>query len=93
MTPLTSPLRTTNVTSGASNPGSVNSGSQDTAAATAQTDLGMLHHGTHHAFEQEDEPMIRAVRSRMHSNGQFAQRSALQSIDEAAVRGPQVLKR
>jgi len=53
----------------------------------------MLHHGTHHAFEQEDEPMIRAVRSRMHSNDQFAQRSALQSIDEAAVRGPQVLKR
>lgn len=54
---------------------------------------GMLHYGTQNAFENEDEPMIRAVRSRMGSNDLFAHRPALLSIDEAAVRARRVLKR
>lgn len=54
---------------------------------------GMLHYGTQNAFENEDEPMIRAVRSRMDGNDLFAQRPALLSIDEAAVRARRVLKR
>ncbi len=54
---------------------------------------GMLHYGTQNAFENEDEPMIRAVRSRMNGNDLFAQRPALLSIDEASVRARRVLKR
>lgn len=54
---------------------------------------GMLRFGVQNAFENEDEPMIRAVRSRMRSNDLFAHRPALLSIDEAAVRARRVLKR
>lgn len=52
---------------------------------------GMLHYGTQNAFENEDEPMIRAVRSRMQSNDLFAHRPALLPMDEAAVRARRVL--
>jgi phenylpropionate dioxygenase-like ring-hydroxylating dioxygenase large terminal subunit len=52
---------------------------------------GMLHFGTQNAFENEDEPMIRAARSRMHSNDLFEHRPALLPIDEAAVRARRVL--
>lgn len=54
---------------------------------------GMLRFGTQNAFENEDEPMIRAVRSRMHSNDLFAHKPALLPIDEAAVRARRVLAR
>ena len=52
---------------------------------------GMLHYGTQNAFENEDEPMIRAVRSRMKSNDLFAHRPALLPMDEAAVRARRIL--
>jgi vanillate O-demethylase monooxygenase subunit len=52
---------------------------------------GMLHFGTQNAFQNEDEPMIRAVRSRMHSNDLFEHSPALLPIDEAAVRARRVL--
>lgn len=45
----------------------------------------MLHYGTQNAFENEDEPMLRAVRSRMRSNDLFAHRPAILPIDAAAV--------
>lgn len=51
----------------------------------------MLHFGTQNAFENEDEPMIRAARSRMHSNDLFAHEPALLAIDEGAVRARRVL--
>jgi len=51
----------------------------------------MLHFGTQQAFEREDEPMIRAVRSRMRSNDLFAHRPALLPIDEVAVRARRIL--
>lgn len=54
---------------------------------------GMLQYGTQHAFENEDEPMIKAVRSRMKSNDLFAHKPALLPMDEAAVRARRVLKR
>lgn len=53
----------------------------------------MLHEGTQNAFEREDEPMIRAVRSRMRSNDLFAHRPALLPNDEAAVRARRVLQK
>lgn len=53
----------------------------------------MLHFATQNAFENEDEPMIRAVRSRMDSNDLFAHRPALLPMDEAAVRARRVLQR
>lgn len=53
----------------------------------------MIAEGTRNAFENEDEPMIRAVRSRMHSNDLFAHKPALLPIDEAAVRARRVLGR
>ena len=52
----------------------------------------MLHFGTQNAFENEDEPMIAAVRSRMRSNDLFAHKPALLSIDEAAVRARRILQ-
>lgn len=52
---------------------------------------GMLRFGTQSAFENEDEPMIRAVRSRMRSNDLFAHKPALLPIDEAAVRARRIL--
>ncbi|MCW2394023.1 MULTISPECIES: aromatic ring-hydroxylating dioxygenase subunit alpha [unclassified Sphingobium] len=52
---------------------------------------GMLYFGTQNAFENEDEPMIRAVRSRMKSNDLFAHKPALLPMDEAAVRARRVL--
>lgn len=54
---------------------------------------GMLHFGTQNAFENEDEPMIRAVRSRMRSNDLFEHRPALLPIDKAAVLARRNLKR
>lgn len=51
----------------------------------------MLHFGTQNAFENEDEPMINAVRSRMHSNDLFAHKPALLPTDEAAVRARRIL--
>ena len=51
----------------------------------------MLWAGTQNAFENEDEPMIRAARSRMHSNDLFAHKPALLPMDEAAVRARRVL--
>lgn len=54
---------------------------------------GMLHFGTQNAFENEDEPMIRAVRSRMTSNDLFAHKPAILPFDEAGVRARRVLKR
>jgi vanillate O-demethylase monooxygenase subunit len=54
---------------------------------------GMLHFGTQNAFENEDEPMIRAVRSRMTSNDLFANKPAILPFDEAGVRARRVLKR
>lgn len=53
----------------------------------------MLRYGTQQAFESEDEPMIRAVRSRMSSNDLFAHRPALLPTDEASVRARRTLKR
>jgi len=52
---------------------------------------GMLHFATQNAFENEDEPMIRAVRSRMQSNNLFAHKPALLPMDEAAVRARRVI--
>jgi vanillate O-demethylase monooxygenase subunit len=52
---------------------------------------GMLHFGTQNAFENEDEPMIQAVRSRMRSNDLFAHKPALLPMDEAAVRARRIL--
>ncbi|MGZ8335884.1 MAG: Rieske 2Fe-2S domain-containing protein [Allosphingosinicella sp.] len=54
---------------------------------------GMLHFGIQSAFENEDEPMIRAARSRMTSNDLFAHKPALLPIDEAAVRARRILKK
>jgi hypothetical protein len=54
---------------------------------------GMLHFGTQNAFENEDAPMISAVRSRMTSNDLFAHRPAILPFDEAGVRARRVLKR
>jgi phenylpropionate dioxygenase-like ring-hydroxylating dioxygenase large terminal subunit len=54
---------------------------------------GMLHFATQNAFENEDEPMIRAVRSRMKSNDLFAHKPALLPMDEAGVRARRVLER
>lgn len=54
---------------------------------------GMLRFATQNAFENEDEPMIRAVRSRMRSNDLFAHKPALLPMDEAAVRARRVLDR
>ena len=51
----------------------------------------MLREGTQHIFETEDEPMIRAARSRMRSNDLFAHKPALLPMDEAAVRARRVL--
>lgn len=53
----------------------------------------MLFHGVQSAFANEDEPMIRAVRTRMHSNDLFAHKPALLPIDAAAVRARRVLAR
>ncbi len=53
---------------------------------------GMLHYGTQSAFQNEDEPMIRAVRSRMHSNDLFAHKPALLPTDEASIRARRRLK-
>lgn len=47
--------------------------------------------GTQNAFENEDEPMIHAVRERMHSNDLFAHKPALLPIDEGAVRARRIL--
>lgn len=54
---------------------------------------GMLHFGTQNAFENEDEPMIRAVRSRMTSNDLFAHKPSILPFDEAGIRARRVLKR
>ncbi len=54
---------------------------------------GMLRFATQNAFESEDEPMIRAVRSRMKSNDLFAHKPALLPMDEAGVRARRVLDR
>lgn len=54
---------------------------------------GMLHFGTQSAFENEDEPMIQAVRSRMTSNDLFAHNPALIPTDEAGVRARRILAR
>lgn len=53
---------------------------------------GMLHFGTQSAFENEDEPMIRAARSRMKSNDLFSHKPALLPMDEGAVRARRILK-
>ncbi|WP_226635046.1 aromatic ring-hydroxylating dioxygenase subunit alpha [Novosphingobium profundi] len=52
----------------------------------------MLQFATQNAFETEDEPMIRAVRSRMHSNDLFAHKPALLPMDEAGVRARRILE-
>ena len=65
---------------------------RDRCRDSAEID-GMLRFGIQNAFENEDEPMIRAVRSRMRSNDLFAHKPALLSIDEAAVRARRVLAR
>jgi len=46
----------------------------------------MLFAGISHAFEQEDEPMIRAVQARMRGRSLFDLSPALLPMDEAAVR-------
>lgn len=53
----------------------------------------MLGFGTQSAFENEDEPMIRAARSRMRSNDLFAHKPALLPFDESGVRARRTLKR
>ena len=53
----------------------------------------MLHFGTQSAFENEDEPMIQAVRSRMKSNDLMAHNPALIATDEAGVRARRILAR
>lgn len=53
----------------------------------------MLHFATQNAFENEDEPMIRAVRSRMQSSDLFAHKPALLPMDEAGVRARRVLEK
>jgi len=52
----------------------------------------MLRFGTQHAFENEDEPMICAVRSRMTSSDLFAHKPAILPFDEAGVRARRLLK-
>lgn len=54
---------------------------------------GMLQFATAQAFETEDEPMIQAARSRMHSNDLFAHKPALLPIDQAAVGVRRILDR
>lgn len=51
----------------------------------------ILRFGIQTAFENEDEPMIKAVRSRMRSNDLLAHKPALLPIDEAAVRARRIL--
>lgn len=53
----------------------------------------MLRFATQNAFENEDEPMIRAVRSRMSSNDLLAHSPALLPMDEAAVRARRIIAR
>jgi phenylpropionate dioxygenase-like ring-hydroxylating dioxygenase large terminal subunit len=53
----------------------------------------MLRTGIVNAFENEDEPMIRACRSRMHSNDLLENRPALLPIDEASVLARRILGR
>lgn len=49
--------------------------------------------GVANAFENEDEPMVRAVQSRMAGQELFSLRPALLPMDEAAVRARRTLKR
>lgn len=53
----------------------------------------LIRDGTRNAFENEDEPMICAVRSRMSSSDLFAHKPALLPIDEGNVRARRVLQR
>jgi vanillate O-demethylase monooxygenase subunit len=53
----------------------------------------MLAAGIKQSFEDEDVPMIQAVRSRMTSNDVLAQKPALLPTDEASVRARRILKR
>lgn len=49
--------------------------------------------GTNNAFMYEDEPMVRAVRSRMKSNNLFEHKPALLPIDEGAIRARRILEK
>lgn len=52
-----------------------------------------IYQGIQTAFEQEDEPMIRAVRSRMHSSDLLSHRSVALPMDEASIRARRILQR
>lgn len=54
---------------------------------------GEIQAGIQNAFESQDEPMIRAVRSRMKSNDLLAHRPAALPIDEASIRARRILQR
>jgi vanillate O-demethylase monooxygenase subunit len=53
----------------------------------------MLRAGLSYAFEQQDEPMIKAVQSRMRNRPLFELSPALLPMDEAAVRARRILAR
>lgn len=53
----------------------------------------MLRSGIAHAFEHEDEPMVRAVQSRMGDQDLFDLSPALLPMDEASVRARRTLRR
>ncbi|HWI86872.1 MAG TPA: aromatic ring-hydroxylating dioxygenase subunit alpha [Sphingomonas sp.] len=62
---------------------------------TATDDSGlseMLHIGIANAFENEDEPMVRAVQQRMRGRDLLEMSPALLSIDEASVRARRILR-
>lgn len=52
-----------------------------------------IHQGIQTAFAEQDEPMIRAVRSRMQSNDLLAHRPAALPMDEASIRARRVIDR
>lgn len=54
---------------------------------------GAIQAGIQNAFELQDEPMIKAVRSRMQSNDLLAHRPAALPMDEASIRARRVLQR
>jgi len=61
---------------------------------TDDPEIGMmLKAGIAKAFENEDEPMIQAVRSRMSSNDLFAEKPLLLPTDEAGVRARRMVRK
>lgn len=63
------------------------------SAKDSENVSAMLKQGTQNAFEFEDEPMIAAVRSRMHSNDLIAHKPAILPFDVGAVRARRIVTR